>query len=82
MPVIAETSDEGLNDIYGMHLTEAHVQTALNAAASGSVNEGNVGGGTGMRAYDFKGGIGTASRRSGLMAIHTIGVLVQSNHAQ
>ena len=81
LPVIAETSDEGLNDIYGMHLTEAHAQAALNAAAPGPVVEGSVGGGTGMQAYGFKGGIGTASRQIVIEdQTYTFGVLVQANH--
>jgi len=81
LPVIAETSDEGLNDIYGMHLTEAHVQSALSNAISGNILEGNVGGGTGMQAYGFKGGIGTASRQITINGeTFTFGVLVQANH--
>ncbi len=81
LPVIAETSDLGLNDQYGMHLTEAHVIAALDNARSGSVNEGNVGGGTGMVAYGFKGGIGTASRYLRIDEDeYIIGVLVQANH--
>ena len=81
LPVIAETSDEGLNDIYGMHVTEEHVESALNNAAPGPMLEGNVGGGTGMQAYGFKGGIGTASRKITLSGeTFTFGVLVQANH--
>ena len=81
LPVIAETSDEGLNDIYGMHVTEKHVADALSGAAGGPVKEGNVGGGTGMQAYGFKGGIGTASRQITLDdKTYTFGVLVQANH--
>jgi D-aminopeptidase len=80
MPVIAETYDGLTNDICGRHIKEAHVVAALNRAASGPVAEGNVGGGTGMLTYEFKGGTGTSSR---LVVIggkqHTIGVLVQSN---
>jgi len=83
MPVIAETYDGALNDINGFAVTEADVRAALDAAASGPVAEGNCGGGTGMIAYGFKGGTGTASRvvdfggRS-----FTIGTLVQANHGQ
>lgn len=80
LPVIGETWDGFLNDIYGFHVTEEHVVAALNGAASGPVAEGNVGGGTGMRCYQFKCGIGTASRL--LTAEHggyTVGVLVQAN---
>ena len=81
LPVIAETSDEGLNDIYGMHVTEEHVISALNSAASGPILEGSVGGGTGMQAYGFKGGIGTASRKISLNGeTYTFGALVQANH--
>ncbi len=81
LPVVTETYDGWLNDINAFHLTRAHVYQALRDAASGTVAEGNVGGGTGMICHDFKGGIGTASRlvhsESGQF---TIGVLVQSNY--
>ena len=63
LPVVAETWDGDLNDIFGFHVKKEHVYAALNAAASGPVAEGNVGGGTGMQCLGFKGGIGTASRR-------------------
>lgn len=83
LPVVGETSDEGLNDQYGMHITETHVENALNAAKPGPMKEGNVGGGTGMQAYGFKGGIGTASRQIALDdKTYTLGVLVQANHGQ
>src|SRR5690606_5563592 len=62
MPVVAETFDGGLNDAWGFHVRKEHVFEALNNAKSGPVAEGNVGGGTGMVAYEFKAGIGTASR--------------------
>ncbi len=62
MPVVAETYDGLLNDINGLHLTEADVRAALDGAAGGPVAEGNTGGGTGMIAYEWKGGTGTASR--------------------
>ena len=62
-PVVGETSDAFLNDGLGQHITKSHVFQALNAARTGPVAEGNVGGGTGMVAHGFKGGIGTASRR-------------------
>ena len=62
LPVVAETYDGFLNDINGFHVTPEHVFAALDSAASGPVAEGNVGGGTGMMAHGFKGGIGTASR--------------------
>lgn len=77
MPVVAETYDGTLNDINGQHVTEAHVRAALDSAAGGRVPEGGVGGGTGMVAYEFKGGTGTASRTVGS---HVLGVLVQANH--
>jgi len=75
-PVVGETSDATLNDIAGFHVREEHVFSALTNAKSGPVPEGNVGGGTGMTALGFKGGIGTASRRVGA---YTLGVLVQAN---
>ena len=80
LPVAAETCDEYLNDINGQHLTEDHVLAACDNAATGPVAEGNVGGGTGMVCYEFKGGTGTASRRFKLGdETYTIGVLVQAN---
>ena len=81
LPVAAETYDGWLNDIDAFHLTSAHVHEALDAAQGGAVEEGNVGGGTGMICHDFKGGIGTSSRSvecpSGRF---TIGALVQTNY--
>ena len=65
LPVVAETWDGWLNDANGFHVKAEHVFQALDAAASGPVTEGNVGGGTGNIAYEFKAGIGTASRRLG-----------------
>jgi D-aminopeptidase len=83
MPVIAETYDGALNDINGLPLTEPDVKAALDAVASGPVQEGNVGGGTGMITYGFKGGTGTSSRLVELGGeTYTIGVLVQANHGQ
>lgn len=81
LPVVAETFDGRLNDTFGQHLTAAHVAQALDTAHAGPVAEGGVGGGTGMVAYGFKGGIGTSSRQV-LMAGHTytVGVLVQANY--
>ena len=71
----------GSNDIAGLHLTEAHVLAAIGNAATGPVAEGNVGGGTGMIAYEFKGGTGTASRLvTTRLGQYTLGVLVQANH--
>jgi D-aminopeptidase len=77
LPVVAETFDGALNDINGFHVTAAHLEQALAAAAAGPVAEGNVGGGTGMVCHGFKGGTGTASRTVGPW---TVGVLVQANH--
>src|SRR5262245_12100979 len=80
LPVVAETNDGWLNDINGFHVKPEHVFQALESAASGAVPEGNVGGGTGMHCYDFKGGIGTASRKLPTGAGgYTVGVLVQAN---
>ncbi len=76
-PVVGETSDAFLNDGIGQHVSKAHVFRALDSARSGAVPEGNVGGGTGMVAHGFKGGIGTSSRRVGP---RTVGVLVQANY--
>jgi len=80
MPVVAETYDGLTNDICGRHLKEEHVRAALASAASGLVAEGNVGGGTGMATYEFKGGTGTSSRRVKIGSEeYTVGILVQSN---
>ena len=80
LPVVAETYDGFLNDTNGFHVKREHVFAALESAAPGSVPEGNVGGGTGMICYEFKGGIGTASRRlSEKDGGYTVGVLVQCN---
>jgi L-aminopeptidase/D-esterase-like protein len=76
-PVVAETYDV-LNDILGQHVIRDHAFQALDDAKGGPVAEGNVGGGTGMIAHQFKGGIGTASRLVG--SGHTLGVLVQANY--
>ena len=79
-PVVAETYDGFLNDIYGFHVKETHAYEALNNAKTGVVPEGNVGGGTGMCCLGFKGGTGTASRVVTINGkTYTIGVLVQSN---
>ncbi len=80
IPVVAETYDGVLNDIAGQHVTAAHTFAALDGATSGPVAEGNVGGGTGMLLFGFKGGIGTSSRLVPLAAReYTVGVLVQGN---
>src|SRR5690242_20881447 len=63
LPVVAETYDGGLNDINGFHVRPEHVISALDGAKGGPVQEGAVGGGTGMICHGFKGGIGTASRK-------------------
>lgn len=81
LPVVAETYDGDLNDIRGFHVKPQHVWHALDSAARGSLDEGNVGGGTGMICHDFKGGIGTASRTlPKKYGGYTLGVLVQANH--
>jgi len=81
LPVVAETWDGSLNDINGFHVTKQHVFQALDSARGGPVAEGNVGGGTGMICNQFKGGIGTASRRlSAARGGYTVGVLVQCNY--
>ncbi len=80
LPVVAETFDGRLNDIRGRHVREEHVFAALDGAHGGPVEEGNVGGGTGMVCYGFKGGIGTASRKLAPdTGGYTVGVLVQAN---
>jgi D-aminopeptidase len=80
-PVVAETYDGMFNDINGQHVKREHVFAALDSAKSGKVAEGGVGGGTGMMCYNFKGGIGTASRViSAAAGGYTVGVLVQANH--
>jgi D-aminopeptidase len=83
LPVVGETYDGLLNDVNGFHVRASHLRAALDAARDGPVEEGNVGGGTGMVCHEFKGGIGTASRvipaeRGG----HTVGVLVQANYGK
>ncbi|MGH2752617.1 MAG: P1 family peptidase [Actinomycetota bacterium] len=87
LPVVGETFDGGLSDIDGQHVRAEHALAALAAAretpAGAPVEEGNVGGGTGMICHEFKGGIGTSSRvvaeDSGA---YTVGVLVQANHGR
>lgn len=83
LPVVGETFDGWLNDIAGQHVTEDHVLAAIDGASGGPVAEGNVGGGTGMIAYEFKGGSGTASRLvSTRIGPYTLGALVQANHGR
>lgn len=80
LPVVAETYDGYLNDTLGFHVQEKHVFAALDGARGGAVAEGNVGGGTGMTCFEFKGGIGTASRKlTDKQGGYTLGVLVQAN---
>ncbi len=81
LPVVAETWDGFLNDINGFHVQADDAFHALNTARGGRVEEGSVGGGTGMVCYGFKGGIGTASRRVQLKGTgYIVGVLVQCNY--
>ena len=81
LPIATETFDGWLSDIDAFHITQAHALAALAAAKSGPVDEGDVGGGTGMICHGFKGGIGTASR---VVAAgggsYTVGALVQANY--
>src|SRR3989441_7206999 len=81
LPVVAETWDGWLNDINGFHIKAEHALHAIDTAASGAVQEGNVGGGTGMVCNGFKGGIGTASRKlDSKDGGYTVGILVQCNY--
>jgi D-aminopeptidase len=83
LPLVTETWDGFLNDINGFHVKKEHAFEALEKAAGGAVQEGNVGGGTGMVAHRFKGGIGTASRvLDADDGGYTIGVLVQANYGR
>ncbi len=80
LPIVAETWDGMLNDINGFHVKKEHVWEALEKAKSGYVTEGNVGGGTGMALYHFKGGSGTASRTFTIDGKqYTLGVFIQAN---
>jgi D-aminopeptidase len=81
LPVVAETYDGHLNDVNGLHVKTQHAFEALDSARGGPVTEGSVGGGTGMVCNEFKGGIGTASRKLDAKAGgYTVGVLVQCNY--
>jgi len=83
LPVVAETWDGGLNDINGFHVTKQDAWAAMDSARGGPVAEGSVGGGTGMICNQFKGGIGTASRRLDPPdGGYTVGVLVQCNYGR
>ena len=79
LPVVGETFDGFLNDIRGQHVTKEHANAALASAREGEVEEGNVGGGTGMICHEFKGGIGSSSRTVG---DYLVGVLVQANYGR
>lgn len=79
-PVVAETYDGYLNDTDGFHVTSEHALQAIKTARGGTVEEGNVGGGTGMVCFGFKGGIGTSSRViTTPIGTYSVGVLVQCN---
>ena len=79
-PVVAETADGWLNDMNAFHVKPEHVWSALDKADGGPILEGNVGGGTGMICYEFKGGTGTSSRRlPDKFGGYTVGILVQAN---
>jgi D-aminopeptidase len=81
LPVVAETWDGWLNDVNGFHVKPEHAFQAIDSAKSGPVQEGNVGGGTGMVCNGYKGGIGTASRMlSAKDGSYVVGVLVQCNY--
>ncbi|WP_030883616.1 P1 family peptidase [Streptomyces sp. NRRL F-5053] len=80
LPVVAETWDGYLNDINGRHVRPEHASAAIDAAVSGPIEEGSVGGGTGMNCYGFKGGCGTSSRLVDYGPDRwTVGALVQAN---
>jgi D-aminopeptidase len=80
LPVVAETWDGTLNDVYGAHVKAEHARQAIEAARPGPVAEGAVGGGTGMICFEWKGGIGTSSRKlPDAAGGFTLGVLVQAN---
>ena len=80
LPVAGETYDGDLNDINGFHVTDQHVFDAIDSAHSGPIDQGSVGGGTGMICYDFNAGSGTASRQIEIATKrYTLGVFVQAN---
>lgn len=81
-PVVGETFDGVLNNINGFKVKEEHALAAIENARGGAIEEGNVGGGTGMRCHGFKGGTGTASRVITDIPgrVYKVGVLVQANH--
>ena len=90
LPVVAETWDGWLNDVDGFHVKPEHVAHAIETAHGGAIEEGSVGGGTGVICYEFKGGMGTSSRVVPVVAVsdrqsgnspkpYTVGVIVQAN---
>jgi D-aminopeptidase len=79
LPVVGETFDGFLNDIRGQHVTAEHVHAAFRTASGDAVEEGSVGGGTGMICHGFKAGIGTASR---IVGDYVVAVLVQANYGR
>lgn len=80
LPVAGETYDGALNDINGFHIKPQHVFAAIDQARGGPIEEGSVGGGTGMICYGFKGGSGTASRvLTFANTAVTLGIFVQAN---
>lgn len=82
-PVVLECDDSTLNDVRGQHVSSADVVKALDSAASGPVEEGTVGAGTGMISYELKGGIGTSSRvLTTEQGGYTVGVLLNANHGR
>lgn len=83
LPVVGETFDGWLSDMQAPPLTPDHVVQAMRNLSSGPVDEGDVGGGTGMICHDFKGGIGTSSRRVEIKGgAYTVGALVQTNYGE
>jgi len=81
LPIVAETYDGWLSDIDAFHIKQEHAFAALAAAKGGPVDEGDVGGGTGMSCHGFKGGIGTSSRVAATKSgSYTVGALVQANY--
>ena len=83
IPVVAETFDGWLNDCAGQHVTKQHVFEALDTASGGPVAEGNVGGGTGMTLYGFKGGVGSSSRAVEIAGeAYHVGVYIQGNYGR
>lgn len=80
-PVVGETYDGFVNNLNGFHIKPEHAREAIETATSGFIDEGCVGGGTGMQAHLFKGGSGTASRvLPGNQGDYTVGIFVQANH--